>query len=118
MEMIGAIICGKGVGLACQFEFSFCNTVAVSTDDGAEIGLRLMHIFADAVIAQHDIGQYAFFVGDQQADQTGAIIGDGGLYIMFVPKDKKTGGLMVHAVLKEGAVGYGGTGGWYYGIFT
>ena len=68
-----------------------------------------IYVFADAVIAQDDIGKRTGFVGHQEADDPGAIIGDGrfGL-VVFVGQDIERGGLAVDGIEECGRGRYFG----------
>ena len=81
MERIGTVILIQRIFLSVELEFRMPDPVAIATDDGAEIGVRLVEIFSDAVIAQDDVGRVAVLVGNDKAYDPGAVIGDGGRQI-------------------------------------
>ena len=64
-----------------------------------------MEIFSDAVIAEDNVGRVAVLVGDDQADDPGAVIGDGGGQVAVV-QEVEAGGLAVYGVA-EGLSGLG-----------
>ena len=82
VEAVGAAVEGGGVlvggqveGLAIQLEGSVCDAVCAAAHSGAKVALALP-VAVDVVVAQDHVGHAAVLVGDPQADQSGAVIGD------------------------------------------
>ena len=71
----GILVGGEVIGLALQLEGSVCDAVGTAAHGCAEIAVALA-VAVDVVIAQNNVGHAAVLVGDPQADQSCAVIGD------------------------------------------
>ncbi len=99
MERIGAVVLVERIFFSVELERCPADPVAVTADDGAEIGVRLVEVFSDAVIPEDNVGRVAVLVGNDQADDPGAVIGDGGGEVAVV-QEVETGRLTVYGVAK------------------
>jgi len=104
VEGIGTVVRKQRVFFPIEMELAFGDAVAVAADDGAEIGIGLVDIFSNAVVTEDDVCRVIVFVGDDQADDAGAVVGDGGAYCSAV-QDIEGGGFVVNRVPEVIGVG-------------
>ena len=78
MQVVGRVVRGQGILFSVEPELSFRDPIAITPNDRAEIGIRLMDIVMDIVIAQHHIRRRAVLIRNDKADDPGAVIGDSG----------------------------------------
>ena len=63
-----------------------------------------MEIFSDAVVAEDHVGRIAVLIGDDEADDPGPVIGDGGGQVAIV-QEIEAGGLAIRVFRKESGLG-------------
>ena len=69
------VVGGKGVSLPVEGEAAMSDAVAVSTDEGAEIG-GVDNVFGDGMVPEGDIGELSVAVGYEEPGDDAAVIGD------------------------------------------
>ena len=104
MQRVGPVIGSQRIIFALQLKMTFGDPVAIATDDGAEISIWLMNVFADAVVTQHHVSRFSILVGHNQADHTRAIVGDGNADFLTL-QDIQGSGLAVDGVTESRRVG-------------
>jgi hypothetical protein len=77
MEMVGIIVGGEGVGLAMKREGPFGDSVAVTANRGAKIGMASF-IRLQILEAKSDILKLPVSIGDVHLGEKGAIGADFG----------------------------------------
>lgn len=75
MEVVAVFVGGQGIVFAVQAEGRTLNAVGVAAYCGAQTAAA--HGVADTVVAaQNNVSQVTLFVGNQQGNQGGAVVGD------------------------------------------
>src|SRR6185312_1950632 len=99
------------IGLAIELEFPFGDTITVAADDRTEKGFRLVEIVPDVVITVDNVREDAVLIGDQEADQTRAVIGNGGGHPIPAFEDIEPGRFSVDAIPESRGIGKAGRSG-------
>ena len=87
MQAVTVVVDGKCVFFSVECEFSVAYAVAVATYESTEIAV-IGKIVGDAVVTKFYISQITVTVWHHKAHDASAIIGDAGLYAIFVGKYK------------------------------
>lgn len=75
MEVVVVFVGGQGIVFAVQAEGRALNAIGVAANCGTQTAAA--HSVADTVVtAQNNVSQVSLFVGNQQGDQGGAVVGD------------------------------------------
>ena len=73
VESVGPVVLGQGIGLAVESESAVGNAVGVASDDGANVR-RIRNIAVERFMAEDDVSELAFAVGDANRKNDAAII--------------------------------------------
>ena len=75
VEVVGAVVGGKGVGVCVEFKLPIANAVAVSTYNSTKIS-RGIFISLERVIAQHNVGDLPVAVWNSDCGNNGTVVDD------------------------------------------
>jgi hypothetical protein len=102
--MVRTIVYSQLVFYTIQFELTLCDTVSVTTDEGAKEWFWTVDCLVNGVMALDDIGIVAIFVWYHDSYYGTTIISNGYFGTRFVLQDEEVGLLAVYNFLKIGSL--------------
>lgn len=91
MEVVGSVIGSQLVFLTVEGELSLGDTVAITTDETAQIRLGRVDDIVDIIMAHNNIAEVAVFIGDHDGYEGTAEVGERHFMAFLVLEDVEVG---------------------------
>ena len=104
MKTVGNIIDWQLVGFSVQSEFSFPDSVTISSDSGSQKPFTfVVEVFVHMVVSEDNILKMTIFIRGPELNDSSSEIGNGNLDSVFVSQKLEIGLFPVDYLLKVGS---------------